>query len=1293
MSSNPYKFNLHITSIDATYDLVDINTIIAWEGRIKQRLGSNVSNTAVMVIYKVNGDYSTPESYMRSALLIPKFDINGSPVSQNFRNNLITRYWDGVVGGGQALGFSVDELPEFDIVGLNHDFNFFCCQDPKNLDQLDPVSVTASPAADIGTWTSFNYYDFGLEDTLKVSNATLNWFISNMNQLYQNITLRVRKSVSKLEMVYLGFAGSPSGLQTYALTNTGSAVQRILTDNGSVPANGQVCFLDHGTPSLDVNNGTSVRVNKKTADGQTDYSLTMLVIGSRLVLNKKQVVGDLTNASIIFNISTITDSGTYYEYDIVERQVLIGSTWTNNMKVVLDKFIPSLLRECTDTFLPNPLAGQVLTYDAGLGKWRAIDPTGGGGSAFYSTLSDVSVTGRTAGSATYWNDSLGKYLPNDNILYDTATDTSTVTGTVTNVSATNNVNISSAAQSVIVNADLNVTTNSKFFTVNTSGNGDVNINSDGKILGTGDSAKITSTAGNIELDATGKVVLGGATGASLRSDTQHTELQCGAAANQYCRINQTYETAAQYATKIQAFTDAIPNTQYVVDAIGALGVSTLAGLSDVALSGPSGTGAGGQALTYNGTDWVNSAKIVGATDENVLLKSQGTGSISEESAANTTITAGTFLLAQSQGGDATLKSNSNNVLLQANAIVNATAGTGIDLFTLANKISLVPAAAAGSYARIGTNNKTAVQYATDIGSDAAAIPNVQYVTTAIANSSSPVASTYEYTVNTTTTPPPAVGYIRYDNAAQISAANLYFSHIDGTARDIEILLGLYPVSTQLVIQDANNTANYQQWTLNAVPVVTAGSYVTFSVTFATSGGTGTTNFPNNTKILTFFIVGSTGAPGTVTSVAALTLGTSGTDLSSTVANSTTTPVITLNVPTASATNRGALSAADWISFNAKGSGTVTAVSALSVGTTGTDVTSTVANSTTTPVITLNIPTASATNRGALSSADWTTFNSKGTVTNVSALTLGSTGTDVSSSVATGTTTPVITLNIPSSSATNRGLLTSTDWSTFNAKGNGTVTSVAALTIGTTGTDLSSTVATGTTTPVITIQVPTASGTNRGALSSTDWTTFNSKQNALTLTTTGTSGAATLVGATLNIPQYSGGGGAVAHILANPYPLCRINANITPATTQYYFNATSLATGTATGMRFMLYTAGSDSIRMALYRSNNSWDITTSTLIGMTTLTTCVGLSADTVYTHTLTAEAGQNLSLTAGEGIILAVYLNGSTSGLKGSTITSSTQAWQNTTDLPAGSVFPTNPASKATNSGTVPMLELAGTA
>jgi hypothetical protein len=106
--------------------------------------------------------------------------------------------------------------------------------------------------------------------------------------------------------------------------------------------------------------------------------------------------------------------------------------------------------------------------------------------------------------------------------------------------------------------------------------------------------------------------------------------------------------------------------------------------------------------------------------------------------------------------------------------------------------------------------------------------------------------------------------------------------------------------------------------------------------------------------------------GTVTSVAALTLGTSGTDLSSTVATGTTTPVITLNVPTASATNRGALSAADWTTFNNKGNGTVTSVS-------GTAPVS-VATGTTTPVISMAAATSSV--NGYLTSTDWTTFNGK-----------------------------------------------------------------------------------------------------------------------------------------------------------------------------------------------------------------------------------------------------------------------------------------------------------------------------
>ena len=49
--------------------------------------------------------------------------------------------------------------------------------------------------------------------------------------------------------------------------------------------------------------------------------------------------------------------------------------------------------------------------------------------------------------------------------------------------------------------------------------------------------------------------------------------------------------------------------------------------------------------------------------------------------------------------------------------------------------------------------------------------------------------------------------------------------------------------------------------------------------------------------------------------------------------------------------------------------------------------------------------------------------SSGTVTSVAALTLGTTGTDITSSVATASTTPIITLNIPDASASARGVVT------------------------------------------------------------------------------------------------------------------------------------------------------------------------------------------------------------------------------------------------------------------------------
>jgi hypothetical protein len=202
------------------------------------------------------------------------------------------------------------------------------------------------------------------------------------------------------------------------------------------------------------------------------------------------------------------------------------------------------------------------------------------------------------------------------------------------------------------------------------------------------------------------------------------------------------------------------------------------------------------------------------------------------------------------------------------------------------------------------------------------------------------------------------------------------------------------------------------------------------------------------------------------------------------------------MPAATTSVSGYLTSTDWNTFNGKQaagtyvnsvSGTTGRITSTGGVTPVIDLASGVATAGTTGSSTL-IPVVTIDTYGRVTSIT-TASNPQGTVTSV---------TGTAPVVSSGGATPAISMAAATGSV--NGYLTSTDWTTFNNKGSGTVTSVAALTIGTTGTDLSSTVATGTTTPVITLQVPTASATNRGALSSTDWSTFNGKGPAVTYTT-------------------------------------------------------------------------------------------------------------------------------------------------------------------------------------------------
>lgn len=188
--------------------------------------------------------------------------------------------------------------------------------------------------------------------------------------------------------------------------------------------------------------------------------------------------------------------------------------------------------------------------------------------------------------------------------------------------------------------------------------------------------------------------------------------------------------------------------------------------------------------------------------------------------------------------------------------------------------------------------------------------------------------------------------------------------------------------------------------------------------------------------------------------------------------------------------------------------------------------------------------------GYLSSTDWNTFNNKQAT--ISLTTTGNNG---------AATLVGATLNVPNYTLGGLGGVPDTRTLTINGTSYdlsvnrtwsvGTVTSIT----------FSGPLTGGTITGSGTVGITQASGSASGFLSSTDWTTFNNKQNALTLTTTGTSGAATLVGATLNIPQYQS-------VLTNPVTgtgtsgyLSKFTGTSAIGNSLLYDNGSALAMGT------------------------------------------------------------------------------------------------------------------------------------
>jgi hypothetical protein len=366
----------------------------------------------------------------------------------------------------------------------------------------------------------------------------------------------------------------------------------------------------------------------------------------------------------------------------------------------------------------------------------------------------------------------------------------------------------------------------------------------------------------------------------------------------------------------------------------------------------------------------------------------------------------------------------------------------------------------------------------------------------------------------------------------------------------------------------------------AVPVtatvLTTTDRIAIRIYANVDGRTVTLHTENNhlCQVVTTFSKGLTSLNNLTRQVQFLATGTSGTDFN--IASSTATH--TFNLPTASATNRGALSSADWTTFNNKqnaltnpitgtgASGQVaffngttsvtgnnnffwdTANNRLGIGLTNPQRSIEIYNTTADNHLRLsgNAPSVSMGEAvtGSIYQAKFGLVTTNGQfvsagvagdfviISQTGATIIGTSSTEkmrvnTSGNVSINNTNDTFKLDVTGTARfTGQLRLESTitdgtnTYTLPSATGTlaltsqltgGTVTSVG-LSSATSGVTIGSTPIT--TSGTITLAIATASGSQQGLLSSTDWTTFNNKQNALTNPVTGT-------GTTNYLPKFTG----------------------------------------------------------------------------------------------------------------------------------------------------------------------------
>lgn len=212
------------------------------------------------------------------------------------------------------------------------------------------------------------------------------------------------------------------------------------------------------------------------------------------------------------------------------------------------------------------------------------------------------------------------------------------------------------------------------------------------------------------------------------------------------------------------------------------------------------------------------------------------------------------------------------------------------------------------------------------------------------------------------------------------------------------------------------------------------------------------------------------------------------------------------------------------------------------------------------------------------------------------------------------TTATIKTKLGAASASQDGYLTSTDWSTFNSKEN-TLTFSSPLSRTTN-----------------TISIPVATSSVNGYLSSTDWTTFNSKQSALTNPITGT-------GTTNTLPKFSGTSALSNSNITDSGTLISLGSNTTISSGGLGIGSTNL---TDNALRISKTITGSTTASGILITSAIQSDVTSSAIIFQSTPSQATGGTLTTLY-HFSASQSTLNGTVTTQIGYQVFASMSGAT--------------------------------------------------